>query len=177
MGVVRSYAPSRSELAKLGDIYQVGPSSLSSRNLELALFHHQIGFSFIRGIGTMTFRFSFSRWSCVSRDFQILDGMTTSPRLERLLSLRWQETGEKPHCRCPRHSQFTQSPSQLHAALGVAFPPHLNINTPSASSSFQSRNSIPFFENHWLRSLLCVFSGDLGGNYKSLLCGWEMAPW
>lgn len=54
--------PSRSELwPDLRDIHQVVPSSLSSRNLELALFHHQIGFSFLRGIGTVTFRFSFSR--------------------------------------------------------------------------------------------------------------------
>ena len=52
---------------------------------------------------------------------QVLGGMTASPRLERLLSLRWQEL-ISPAAWTPPSLTVTQSPGQSHAALGVAFP-------------------------------------------------------
>lgn len=150
-----SYAPSRSELwPNLGDIYQVVPSSLSSRNLELALFHHQIGFSFIRGIGTMTFRFSFSRWFCVFAfsDLRWNDYFSTPGET---FESQMAGTGEKPRCRCPRHSQSLSPQASYMLPWGWLFHSHLNINTPSAPKPFlfKAQEFHSFFENHWLRSL------------------------
>lgn len=170
-----SYAPSRSELwPNLGDIYQVVPSSLSSRNLELALFHHQIGFS-IRGIGTMTFRFSFSRWFCVFAfsDLRWNDYFSTPGET---LSLRWQELVRSPAADAPSLT-VTQSPGQLHAAWGAFSTTFKHQHTISPQAPFfKAQEFHSFFKITGLEVSLCVFGWDLGGNYGNLaFVGWEMA--
>lgn len=56
--------------------------------------------------------------------FQILDGMTTSPRLERLLSLRWQELVRSPAADAPvTHSHSVPRP--VTCCLGGGFSTHI----------------------------------------------------
>lgn len=70
----------------------------------------------------------------------------------------------------PPSLTVTQSLSQSHAALGVAFPLTFKreYTIRPQALSLQNTATIPSLKITGLEVSLCVFSRDLGGNYGNL---------
>lgn len=147
--------PSRSKLwPSLGDIHPGGPFQFKQLQFRVSSVS-PLNLFFLRGIGTMTLRFSLSEWFRVFASSGLRWNDCFSTPGETLES-QMAGTDEKP---CGLDAPVTHShsvPGPVTCCPGGGFSTHTWTLTPPSAPEpflFKAQEFHSFFENHWLRSL------------------------